>query len=290
MDPSDEQCEIPPEMVTYSEKIGNGSFGTVYKWNYFGPVAIKQLKISSPSAADLLAFKNEAELLKNARHPNILNFLGVILKPELAIVTEWCQGSSLYRQIHVIEPTVEFSVEEVVIIAQQVSQGMQYLHWRGVAHRDLKTSNVFLSERMCVKIGDFGLAAVKAGSPKSNEQPYPDHTGSIPWMAPEVIRSVGSEKCLRFSPESDVYSFGICLYELLTSSLPYENIPSRDQILYMVGSGLLRPNLKRILRTDVPNSLKNLLRHCIAQEPTERPTFQNVTWALQLMQAEPADE
>lgn len=103
--------------------------------NFQGTVAVKKLNISNPGAELLLAFKNEVTVLKKARHGNVLNFLGVIKEPELAIVTQWCQGSSLYRHIHVVEPRVEFEMQTVLDICKQISQGMDYLHSRGVIHR-----------------------------------------------------------------------------------------------------------------------------------------------------------
>lgn len=78
-----------------------------------------------------------------------------------------------------------------------------------------------------------------------------------------------------YSNSSDVYSFGICLYELLSSLLPYDDIKNRDQILFMVGSGLLKPNLKNI-RSDTPKQLRILLEQCIRYDRTQRPEFKKV--------------
>lgn len=265
-----EDWAIKYEKVVFREKIGNGSFGTVWKADYFGPVAVKKLNISAPTPELLAAFKNEVAVLKKARHGNVLNFMGVILEPELAIITQWCQGSSLYRHIHIIEPRVEFEIQTILEICKQISQGMNYLHSRNVIHRDLKTNNIFLTDGTTVKIGDFGLAAVKT---RSNALPggipNPNPTGSILWMAPEVIRMETSNP---YSTRSDIYSFGICLYELLTSRLPYDDINDKDQILFMVGTGLLRPSLKN-LRHGVPRQLKQILDQCIRFTPDTRPEF-----------------
>jgi len=94
-----EDWEINHDKVVFKEQIGAGSFGTVFKAIYFGIVAVKKLNISNPGPELLLAFKNEVTVLKKARHGNVLNFLGVIREPELAIVTQWCQGSSLYKNL-----------------------------------------------------------------------------------------------------------------------------------------------------------------------------------------------
>nr|ADI24876.1 RAF [Bursaphelenchus xylophilus] len=273
-----EDWEISHDKVIFKEQIGNGSFGTVYKAYYFGAVAVKKLNIRSPGPELLAAFKNEVTVLKKARHGNVLNFLGVIREPELAIVTQWCQGSSLYRHIHVIEPKVEFEMQTILEICKQISQGMNYLHSKNVIHRDLKTNNIFLTEGTTVKIGDFGLATVKTRFDDTTHGvvPNPNPTGSILWMAPEVIRMTSTNP---YSTRSDVYSFGVCLYELLSSMLPYDDIKNRDQILFMVGSGILRPNLGN-LRNDTPKQFRTLLEECIKFKPDERPEFRYIYGVL----------
>lgn len=98
-------------------------------------MAVKKLNIRNPGSDLLSAFKNEVTVLKKARHGNVLNFLGVIREPELAIVTQWCQGSSLYRHIHVIEPHIDFEMKTILEICKQIAQGMCYLHSKNVIHR-----------------------------------------------------------------------------------------------------------------------------------------------------------
>jgi len=273
--------EIPDEKVTCREMIGRGAFGTVYRAEYFGLVAVKQLNVSSSCDNGRLvaSFKNEAELLMKARHPNVLNFVGVICKPAFAIVTEWCSGMSLYRRIHVSESPLELSPEVVVSIATQMSRGMEYLHSKSVHHRDLKSSNIFLTEHMEVKIGDFGLATMRSLTEDGDTM----SVGSVLWMAPEVIRALGVKSTPHsYSPLSDVYSFGVCLYELLTGSLPYGGARCRDQVLYMVGSGLMRPELGDLCTKDMPDSLLELYRRCIAFRIEDRPGFRTITEALAL--------
>lgn len=179
----------------------------------------------------------------------MLSFIGCILKPYLAIVTEWCPGSSLYRHIHVEEE--HWAMNQLVDIAKQTGTGMEYLHAKDILHRDLKSNNIFLipkqsyqaryknhnqyynqnhytqngvnkfanesiDDMWTVKIGDFGLATVKSTYTQSAKTNQP--TGSILWMAPEVITQKIADP---YTHKSDVYSFAVVLYELVTGHLPY---------------------------------------------------------------------
>ncbi|XP_032594254.1 raf homolog serine/threonine-protein kinase Raf isoform X2 [Drosophila grimshawi] len=272
---SEENWNIQAEEILIGPRIGSGSFGTVYRAHWHGPVAVKTLKVKTPSPAQLQAFKNEVAMLKKTRHCNILLFMGCVSKPSLAIVTQWCEGSSLYKHVHVNE--TKFKLNTLIDIGRQVAQGMDYLHAKNIIHRDLKTNNIFLHEDLSVKIGDFGLATAKTrwSGEKQANQP----TGSILWMAPEVIRM---QEHNPYSFQSDVYAFGIVMYELLAECLPYRNISNKDQILFMVGRGLLRPDMTQV-RSDAPQALKRLSEDCIKYNPKERPLFRPLLNMLENM-------
>lgn len=251
--------------ILIGRRIGSGSFGTVYKAHWHGPVAVKTLNVKTPSTAQLQAFKNEVAMLKKTRHCNILLFMGCVSEPSLAIVTQWCEGSSLYKHVHVNE--TKFKLSTLIDVSRQVAQGMDYLHAKNIIHRDLKSNNIFLHEDLSVKIGDFGLATAKmrwSGEKQANQP-----TGSILWMAPEVIRM---EEVTPYSFQSDVYAFGIVIYELLAEMLPYGHVNNKDQILFMVGRGMLRPDMSKV-RTDCPQALKRLSEDCIKYKRDERPLF-----------------
>ncbi|CAI4226835.1 unnamed protein product [Auanema sp. JU1783] len=271
-----EEWEIDPRSVTQICKVGSGSFGTVFKGTYFGAAAIKQLNVGEPTVQQLQAFKNEVALLRKTRHQNVLLFMGFVKPPNLAIVTQWCEGSSLYKHIHVIEPRVEFKMSVIVDILKQITLGMDYLHSKNIIHRDLKTNNIFLMDDMStVKIGDFGLATVKTrwNGGQQNQQP----TGSILWMAPEVIRMQDPNP---YTTLSDVYAFGIVMYEMLSGSLPYSDINNRDRILFCVGRGYLVPNIE-LCRKDTPKLLLALYQGCIKFNRDERPEFREILDRLQ---------
>ncbi|XP_033620391.1 serine/threonine-protein kinase B-raf isoform X3 [Fukomys damarensis] len=262
---SSDDWEIPDGQITVGQRIGSGSFGTVYKGKWHGDVAVKMLNVTAPTPQQLQAFKNEVGVLRKTRHVNILLFMGYSTKPQLAIVTQWCEGSSLYHHLHIIE--TKFEMIKLIDIARQTAQGMDYLHAKSIIHRDLKSNNIFLHEDLTVKIGDFGLATVK--SRWSGSHQFEQLSGSILWMAPEVIRMQDKNP---YSFQSDVYAFGIVLYELMTGQLPYSNINNRDQIIFMVGRGYLSPDLSKV-RSNCPKAMKRLMAECLKKKREERPLF-----------------
>uniref|UniRef100_A0A8C2CHI2 RAF proto-oncogene serine/threonine-protein kinase n=1 Tax=Cyprinus carpio TaxID=7962 RepID=A0A8C2CHI2_CYPCA len=268
--------EIEANEVVLQNRIGSGSFGTVHKGKWHGDVAVKILKVTNPTPEQFEAFRNEVAVLRKTRHVNILLFMGYMTKDNLAIVTQWCEGSSLYKHLHVQE--TNFQMFQLIDIARQTAQGMDYLHAKNIIHRDMKSNNIFLHEGLTVKIGDFGLATVKARW--SGSQQVEQTSGSILWMAPEVIRM---QDCNPYSFQSDVYSFGIVLFELMTGELPYSQIANRDQIIYMVGRGYLSPDLSKLYKS-CPKAMKRLVADCIKKSKDERPLFPQILSSIELLQ------
>ncbi|XP_078144633.1 raf-1 proto-oncogene, serine/threonine kinase a isoform X1 [Centroberyx gerrardi] len=268
--------EIEASEVFLHSRIGSGSFGTVYKGKWHGDVAVKILKVTDPTPEQFQAFRNEVAVLRKTRHVNILLFMGYMTKDNLAIVTQWCEGSSLYKHLHVQE--TNFQMFQLIDIARQTAQGMDYLHAKNIIHRDMKSNNIFLHEGLTVKIGDFGLATVKARWSGSHQVEQP--SGSILWMAPEVIRMQDNNP---YSFQSDVYSYGIVLYELMTGELPYSQIANRDQIIFMVGRGYLSPDLSKLYKS-CPKAMKRLVADCIKKSKDERPLFPQILSSIELLQ------
>uniref|UniRef100_A0A667X999 non-specific serine/threonine protein kinase n=1 Tax=Myripristis murdjan TaxID=586833 RepID=A0A667X999_9TELE len=268
--------EVHSREVTIQKRIGTGSFGTVFKGKWHGDVAIKILKVTEPTPEQLQAFKNEMQVLRKTRHVNILLFMGYMTKPNFAIITQWCEGSSLYRHLHVTE--TKFGTMRRIDVARQTAQGMDYLHAKNIIHRDLKSNNIFLHEGWTVKIGDFGLATVK--SRWSGSQQVEQPSGSILWMAPEVIRMQDSNP---YTFQSDVYGYGVVLFELMSGTLPYSSINNRDQIIFMVGRGYLSPDLSKLYSTS-PKSMKRLIIDCLKFKRDERPLFPQILVAIEQVQ------
>lgn len=257
---------VEHDEIAFGDPIGQGTYGTVYKAEWYGPVAVKKLNIKTITKEDVRIFKNEVNVLRTIRHKHVLLFMGCICKPYLGIITQWCDGSSLYHRLHIEEQ--ELQMITIVVICRQTSEGMDYLHARNIHHRDLKSSNIFFHHGLHVKIGDFGLAVMR-NQQNENEEQKNQPAGSVPWMAPEVLRM---KEAYPYSFQSDVYSFGIVMYELFARELPYGFGTDKLYIIYNVGRGSLKPDLTK-LRPDTPRRLKRLLKECIDFDRNKRPLF-----------------
>uniref|UniRef100_A0A2K5LIS2 non-specific serine/threonine protein kinase n=3 Tax=Cercopithecinae TaxID=9528 RepID=A0A2K5LIS2_CERAT len=269
--------EVPPSEVQLLKRIGTGSFGTVFRGRWHGDVAVKVLKVSQPTAEQAQAFKNEMQVLRKTRHVNILLFMGFMTRPGFAIITQWCEGSSLYHHLHVAD--TRFDMVQLIDVARQTAQGMDYLHAKNIIHRDLKSNSICpWTGGLTVKIGDFGLATVKTRW--SGAQPLEQPSGSVLWMAAEVIRMQDPNP---YSFQSDVYAYGVVLYELMTGSLPYSHIGCRDQIIFMVGRGYLSPDLSKI-SSNCPKAMRRLLSDCLKFQREERPLFPQILATIELLQ------
>jgi len=128
-----------------------------------------------------------------------------------------------------------------------------------------------------VKIGDFGLATVKTRWSGSYQSQQP--TGSILWMAPEVIRMDDPNP---YSFHSDTYSYGVVLFELVSGLLPYSHINNKDQILFMVGRGFLKPDIVKS-RPDTPKAFHKVMEECIQFQKDKRPEFKKILAVLENM-------
>jgi len=180
------------------------------------------------------------------------------------IVQEYLPGGSLKGYLD----KNTLSLAKACKYALDIICGMKYLHSKNVIHRDLKSENILLDEQCnkC-KIADFGISQFSDGSVMTMQS-----RGTLRWMAPEVISKGLVDK------KADVYSFGILLFELLTSKLPYSNQPDSviKNLEVYVTSGL-RPSDDRI-----PLQWQKLLDRCWNKDPKERPSFSEIETQINL--------
>jgi len=257
--------------LSFDAEIGKGAYGVVYKGRWReGVVAIKKLLLpSAMNEREMEDFRREAALMKNLRpHVNVVQFLGITSSPHpLCIVTEFMEHGSLYSFIH-SENKVDTNL--LVNLIKGIAAGMLHLHKEGIVHRDLACRNVLLGSGFQVKISDFGLSRVSdTGDTKKSNQTKSD-TGPLKWMAPESIRYK------EYSQASDIWSFGVVIWEIVSRSDPYPDLdPVQTALEVTTGGRRLEPP------AHTPPILKQLMQNCFQTEPTKRPDFKTMCAWLQ---------
>ncbi|KAK6625057.1 hypothetical protein RUM43_005348 [Polyplax serrata] len=276
------EWDIPYEELQIGDSIGTGRFGTVYRGNWHGDVAIKVLNMDYLDDEKRLdAFKLEVATFRKTRHQNLVLFMGACMNPKsFAIVTSLSKGMTLYTHIHLRKD--KFTMNKTSIIAQQISQGMGYLHAKGIIHKDLKTKNIFL-ENGKVVITDFGLFGVTKlcyGNRKGSENLIIP-PGWLCYLSPEIMRNLRSfyqpdEEELPFSRASDVYAFGTVWYELLCGDWPFKGqLP--EAIIWQVGKGMKQS----LANLQASRDVKDILMMCWSYRAPDRPDFTSLLKTLE---------
>ncbi|XP_060174005.1 uncharacterized protein LOC132604495 [Lycium barbarum] len=263
--------EISWEDLTVGEKIGEGACGTVYHGMWYGSdVAVKLFSKQEYSDEVTYSFKQEVSLMKRLRHPNILLFMGAITSPQrLCIVTEFLPRGSLFMLLRKNSFKLEWRRRSRM--ALDIARGMNYLHHFNppIVHRDLKSSNLLVDKNWTVKVGDFGLSRLKYETYLASNT----GKGTPQWMAPEVLRSEPSNE------KSDIYSFGVILWELATEKIPWDNLNSM-QVIGAVGFMNQRLDIPK----DVHPQWASIIESCWHSEPKCRPSFQELVEQLKDLQ------
>nr|KYP67258.1 Serine/threonine-protein kinase CTR1 [Cajanus cajan] len=257
------ECEIHWEDLQLREEIGQGSYAAVYHgiWNG-SDVAVKVYFGNGYTENTLQDYRKEIDIMKRLRHPNVLLFMGAVYSQErLAIVTELLPRGSLFKNLHSNNQTLD--IRRRLRMALDVARGMNYLHHRNppIVHRDLKSSNLLVDKNWTVKVGDFGLSRLKDATLLTTKS----GRGTPQWMSPEVLRNEPSNE------KSDVFSFGVILWELMTQSIPWKNLNSL-QVVGVVGF------MDR--RLDIPEGLDphiaSIINDCWRSDPEQRPSFEEL--------------
>ncbi|XP_040192976.1 tyrosine-protein kinase Lck [Rana temporaria] len=253
-----DEWEIPRNRLQLSKKLGAGQFGEVWMGFYNGhtKVAIKNLKQGTMSAEAFLA---EANLMKQLQHPRLVRLHAVVTQEPIYIVTEYMENGNLVDYLKTSQG-LKLNVYKLIDMSAQVAEGMSFLERKNYIHRDLRAANILVSDTLCCKIADFGLARII----EDNE--YTAREGAkfpIKWTAPEAI-NYGT-----FTIKSDVWSFGVLLSEIITyGRIPYPGMTNPEVIDYLErGYRMPQPE-------NCPKELYELMLRCWNDHPEERPTFE----------------
>ncbi|XP_065654999.1 mitogen-activated protein kinase kinase kinase 12 isoform X2 [Hydra vulgaris] len=246
----DNNWEIPFEDIKELEWIGSGAQGAVFlgKWKS-EEVAIKKVRSEKDTCIKDLIY---------LEHKNVVKFRGVCSQgPGYSLVMEYCPFGQLYealRRDKEVTPTL------LVNWSRQIADGMAYLHSHKIIHRDLKSPNILISYNDTLKISDFGTW--KPMSEKSTNMTF---TGTVAWMAPEVIRN---DPC---SEKVDIWSYGVLVWELLTEEIPYKGV-DYSALIWGVGNN----SLKLPIPSSCPEGFKLLLNLCWNNKAKNRPSFRQI--------------
>ncbi|KAF2152960.1 Pkinase-domain-containing protein [Myriangium duriaei CBS 260.36] len=270
--------EKPLDSYNKQKKIGQGASGSVYvariRDNATSPtaralvrengpraqVAIKQMDLRNQPRKELIV--NEIIVMKDSKHPNIVNFLDAFLveeSNELWVVMEFMEGGAL---TDIIDNNHVISEEQIATICLETCKGLVHLHSQQIIHRDIKSDNVLLSSRGHVKITDFGFCAKLT----DNRAKRATMVGTPYWMAPEVVKQK------EYGPKVDIWSLGIMAIEMIESEPPYLNEEPLKALYLIATNGT--PRLKKPEK--LSKELKAFLSVCLCVDVKSRATAEEL--------------
>ncbi|XP_076239601.1 protein tyrosine kinase 2 Fak isoform X2 [Calliopsis andreniformis] len=267
--PATQNYEIVRNQVELGEIIGEGQFGNVHKGSYKGrdnqtiAVAVKTCKVDADLATSE-KFLEEAYIMQQFEHPHIIKLIGVCSEAPIWLVMELARLGEMRAYLQSNKHRLDLAT--LLLYTFQLSTALSYLESKKFVHRDIAARNVLVSAHNCVKLADFGL------SRWVEDQSY--YTASkcklpIKWMAPESINF------RRFTTSSDVWMFGVCMWEILMLGVkPFQGVKNNEVIRKLEnGERLALPN-------HCPPRLYSLMSQCWSYEPSKRPTFKEIRETL----------
>ncbi|KAA8494324.1 putative serine/threonine-protein kinase [Porphyridium purpureum] len=257
------EYKIDPKLLKVQDKLGEGSFGTVYKGRLKNKnVAVKILNRKLIKDKQVIKdFKAEVNILCQLDHPNVIKCYGVCTQPpNYMVVTEFMPRGTLFDVLHKGQMQFNWVLTKRVVL--DIVRGMAYIHASNLLHRDLKSSNLLLDSDFNTKISDFGLVHYFDPESTSSVVGPTGHAGTYQYMAPEIIQHEASTE------KSDVYSFSIVLWEILARKLPYLGMDP-TLVADQVAANQLRPPIMPFF----PQPLAVLMSACWSAAPDRRPSF-----------------
>ncbi|XP_021281150.1 LOW QUALITY PROTEIN: serine/threonine-protein kinase STY8-like [Herrania umbratica] len=255
--------------------IGEGAYGEVYLVKWRGTeVAAKTIRSSIASNPRVKnTFLKELALWQRLRHPNIVQFLGVLKHSDrLIFLTEYLRNGSLYD---ILKKKGRLDPTTTLAYALDIARGMNYLHQHrphAIIHRDLTPRNVLQDEAGRLKVTDFGLSKI-AQEKDSYGYKMTGGTGSYRYMAPEVYRRESYGKSI------DVFSFALIVHEMFQGA-PSNRVENAEQIADRRAYEDSRPPLSSFI---YPEEMKTLLKACWHKNPDCRPTFEEIIVQLEVI-------
>ncbi|NXW80372.1 NEK4 kinase, partial [Hirundo rustica] len=244
--------------------VGKGSYGEVSLARHRQDrkqYVIKKLNLRSASSRERRAAEQEAQLLSQLRHPNIVTYRESWQGNDghLYIVMGFCEGGDLYHKLKEQKGKL-LPENQVVEWFVQISMALQYLHEKHILHRDLKTQNIFLTRTNIIKVGDLGIAKVL----ENQYDMASTLIGTPYYMSPELF----SNKPYNY--KSDVWALGCCVYEMATLKHAF-NAKDMNSLAYRIIEGKLPPMPK-----DYSPQLVEIIQTMLSKKPEERPSVKSI--------------
>lgn len=258
-----DKWEVERDEICMKQRLDAGQYGEVYEglWKtYHRKVAVKTLKEETMEVDDFL---REANVMKELKHKNLVQLLGVCTREApFYIITEFMEGGNLLEHLRDPEKSKDLDALMLMYYATQIASAMMYLEEMNFIHRDLAARNCLLANNNVIKVGDFGLSRLL------REDMYTARQGSkfpIKWTAPEALAFN------EFTVKSDVWAFGVLLWELATYGIsPYPGL-DLSQVYDKLSMGYRMPAPE-----GCPDEVYELMKQCWAWGADDRPSFLDI--------------
>ncbi|CAD5205540.1 unnamed protein product [Bursaphelenchus okinawaensis] len=269
----DEQHVISPDSVELCRELGRGEFGICYQGTWNLPdgnsvqVAIKRV-LPDKLKANPSCFIQEAAVMSKMKHENLVRMYGIVLDTKaVMLISELALYGSLLECLRKPAGDLPYAVDKLCDFALQIARGMNYLNSKKVVHRDLAARNVLVYTPSQVKISDFGLSRSLGISEDYYRSEFTS-TMKLPiaWCSPEAIN------LLKFTPASDVYAYGVTLWEMFSyGKMPWKGY-SGSQILHTIDTQRKTLDCPEFC----PHDFYTMMQKCWSHEPADRPTFEDI--------------
>ncbi|NXJ00919.1 NEK4 kinase, partial [Psophia crepitans] len=255
---------MPLAAYCFLRAVGKGSYGEVSLVRHqqdSKQYVIKKLNLKNASKRERKAAEQEAQLLSQLKHPNIVTYRESWQGEDglLYIVMGFCEGGDLYHKLKEQKGKL-LPENQVVEWFVQIAMALQYLHEKHILHRDLKTQNVFLTRTNIIKVGDLGIARVL----ENQYDMASTLIGTPYYMSPELF----SNKPYNY--KSDIWALGCCVYEMATLKHAF-NAKDMNSLVYRIIEGKLPP-----MPEDYSPQLVEIIRTMLSKKPEERPSVKSI--------------